>query len=93
MPEFSPLNRLVSAQPHSGWLEVHSFELDRYTEHHLALDNHRAVAPDMPGIGVEFDWHALKPFQAAGEPLLRTRDRRVVNRNEWIGTDVRVHKR
>ena len=59
----------VSSQPHGGWMEVHSFEIDRYTQRGLVLDNHRAVAPDTPGIGVEFDWGALSPFQVAGESL------------------------
>lgn len=57
---------LVSAQPHGGWLEGHSFHLDRYTQRCLELEDHRAVAPDTPGIGVEFDWEALSPFQVAG---------------------------
>ena len=60
---------LVSSQPHGGWMEVHSFEIDRYTRRPLLLENHRAVAPNSPGIGVEFDCQALAPFQAAGEPL------------------------
>ena len=37
----------------------------------MLLDNHRAVAPDSPGIGVEFDWKALAPFQAAGAPGMK----------------------
>ena len=59
---------LVSAQPHGGWIEAHSFEIDRYTQRSLVLKNHRAVAPDTPGIGVEFDWDALSPSQVAGVP-------------------------
>jgi L-alanine-DL-glutamate epimerase-like enolase superfamily enzyme len=50
---------LVSSQPHGGWLEIHSFPIDQYTTRPLTLANHRAVAPDVPGIGVEFDWPVL----------------------------------
>jgi L-alanine-DL-glutamate epimerase-like enolase superfamily enzyme len=50
---------LVSSQPHGGWLEIHSFPIDQYTTRPLTLESHRAVAPDVPGIGVEFDWAVL----------------------------------
>lgn len=55
---------LVSSQPHGGWLEIHSFPIDQYTTRPLVLENHRAVAPDTPGIGVEFDWTRLQPHLA-----------------------------
>ncbi len=55
---------LVSAQPHGGWLEVHSFPIDRYTKRPLVLENGMAVAPDQPGTGVEFDWNKLEAFEA-----------------------------
>ncbi len=50
---------LVAAQPNAGWVEVHSFPIDRYTVAPLQRDAGNAIAPDVPGIGVTFDWQAL----------------------------------
>ena len=53
---------LVSSQPHGAWLEVHSFPIDQYTMRPLQVENYKAIAPDMPGIGVNFNWEKLSAF-------------------------------
>ncbi|MEL7116545.1 MAG: mandelate racemase/muconate lactonizing enzyme family protein, partial [Pseudomonadota bacterium] len=55
---------LLASQPHAGWMEVHSFPIDRYTTRPLVVRDHRAVAPDAPGTGVTFDWDRLVEFEA-----------------------------
>ena len=54
---------LLAAQPDSGWLEVHSFPIDEYTSRPLMVENCRAMAPDTPGTGVDFDWRKLLPYE------------------------------
>jgi L-alanine-DL-glutamate epimerase-like enolase superfamily enzyme len=53
---------LVGAQPNAGWVEVHSFPIDRYTTRPLVRNGLHAIAPDEPGTGVSFDWPRLDPF-------------------------------
>lgn len=53
---------LLAAQADAGWLEIHSFPIDEYTARPLVIENHRAVAPLDPGIGVQFDWGKLGAF-------------------------------
>jgi L-alanine-DL-glutamate epimerase-like enolase superfamily enzyme len=55
----------MSGQANAGWLEVHSFPIDQYTTRPLVVENHLAVAPDVPGSGVEFDWEKLAPHLKA----------------------------
>ena len=50
---------LVSAQAIAGWLEVHSFPIDKYTFRPLKLESKLAIAPNKPGTGVEFDFEKL----------------------------------
>jgi len=37
------------------------FSIDEYTMRPLILENHRAVASDEPGVGVDPDWSKLAP--------------------------------
>lgn len=50
---------LMAGQPNAGWLEVHSFPIDDYTTRPLVVEDHLAVAPKAPGVGVQFVWDKL----------------------------------
>ncbi|UWQ19914.1 mandelate racemase/muconate lactonizing enzyme family protein [Jannaschia sp. M317] len=50
---------LISGCKGDGWIEVHSFPIDEYTTRPLVIKGGRAVAPDVPGSGVTFDWAKL----------------------------------
>ncbi len=51
---------LMAGRASPGWLEVHAFPIDQYTTRPLVVEDHLAVAPDVAGIGVTFDWDKLE---------------------------------
>lgn len=50
---------LVSGQSTKSWIEIHSFPIDEYTLRPLRLNDGFAIAPNQPGIGVQFNWDKL----------------------------------
>lgn len=60
---------LVSSQAHGGWMEVHSFPIDKYTKRPLTVKDFRAVAPNTPGVGVDFNWDKLAPHEITNQGL------------------------
>ncbi|WP_114390735.1 mandelate racemase/muconate lactonizing enzyme family protein [Notoacmeibacter marinus] len=62
---------LLSGLAGSGWLEVHSFPIEQFTHRPVVVENHRAVAPDEPGIGVAFDWERLGHADRLKQPTRR----------------------
>ena len=62
---------LLSGIADSGWLEVHSFPIEHYTTRPIVVENAMAVAPDVPGTGVEFDWAKLEKENLLTETVRR----------------------
>lgn len=56
---------LMASQAHAGYLEAHSFPIDEYTDRPLVIEDHLAVAPDVPGTGVNFLEEKLTPHLVA----------------------------
>ncbi|MDR3077959.1 MAG: mandelate racemase/muconate lactonizing enzyme family protein [Planctomycetota bacterium] len=54
---------LVAGVANPGWVEAHSFPIDRYTARPLVIENGLAVAPDTPGTGVQFRYELLEPYR------------------------------
>lgn len=50
---------LLAAAPNASYLEVHGFGLERYMSDRLVMKEGKAIAPDRPGHGIEFDWDGL----------------------------------
>ncbi len=54
---------LMAGQRNAGWMEVHSFPIDEYTKCPLVIKDNLAVAPNIPGIGVEFNFDKLSQYE------------------------------
>lgn len=52
--------QLLGAVPNRSYLEAHGFGLDRFISPLLKLQDGFAVAPDLPGHGLSFDWRGLQ---------------------------------
>ena len=50
---------LLAALPNRSYLEIHGFGLDRYIREPVKLIDGKAIAPDRPGHGVDFDLESL----------------------------------
>jgi L-alanine-DL-glutamate epimerase-like enolase superfamily enzyme len=56
---------LLAAAPNRSYLEAHGFGLDRYIAEPLLIRDGFAIAPDLPGHGIEFDWKGLESIRAS----------------------------
>ena len=45
---------LMAGQANASWLKIHSFPIDEYTARPLAVEDHLAIEPDVPGTDVVF---------------------------------------
>ena len=54
---------LCAAVPNAAWLE-HIPQLDAVATSRVAIEAGRATPPDAPGLGIEWDWPALRARQA-----------------------------
>jgi L-alanine-DL-glutamate epimerase-like enolase superfamily enzyme len=55
---------LLAACPNRSYLEAHGFGLDKYIAEPMKIADGKAIAPDRPGHGIEFDWHGLDKVRA-----------------------------
>lgn len=56
--------QLLAACPNRSYLEAHGFGLDRFIATPLRIEDGMAVAPDLPGHGIAFDWAGLETVRA-----------------------------
>lgn len=55
--------KVAQTKSQCGWIEIHSFPIEEYTRRPVQVENGLALAPQTPGIGVEFDWDRLKRYE------------------------------
>ncbi len=53
---------LLAAMPHAGLMEIHKFPIDRYTSREVIIKDGITLAPEIVGVGVEFDWNKLEAY-------------------------------
>jgi L-alanine-DL-glutamate epimerase-like enolase superfamily enzyme len=51
---------MLAAVPNRSYLEAHGFGLDKYIADPLRIEDGFAVAPELPGHGILFDWKGLE---------------------------------
>ncbi len=56
---------LLAAVSNCSYLEAHGFGLDDYLAHSLVIEDGKAIAPERPGHGMDFDWAALERIKVA----------------------------
>ncbi len=54
---------LLSGVTNSGWLEIHSFPIDRYTKQPLQVVEGKIYPPMTSGIGVDFNFDMLDQYE------------------------------
>ena len=55
--------QLLAACPNTAYIEVHAFGIEDYITNPLKIENGYGIAPDLPGIGFEFDLEKLKKYK------------------------------
>ena len=55
--------QLLAACPNTAYMEVHAFGIEDYITNPLKIENGYGIAPDLPGIGFEFDLEKLKKYK------------------------------
>jgi L-alanine-DL-glutamate epimerase-like enolase superfamily enzyme len=54
---------LLAGMPNAGYMEMHSFPIDRYTTRPMMVEDGYVTPPEYPGCGVVFDWDVLVEYR------------------------------